>query len=39
MWWPRGTTPAGTLAAGILSQLHVKDGKINAIRSRPAWND
>jgi hypothetical protein len=25
------------LAAGILSQLHVKDGKINAIRPRPAW--
>jgi hypothetical protein len=25
------------LAAGILSQLSVKDGKINAIRPRPAW--
>lgn len=35
----RDSTPdqQARLAAGILSQLHVKDGKISAIRPRPAW--
>jgi hypothetical protein len=35
-WHDANPDQQGRLAAGILSQLHVKDGKINAIRPRPA---
>jgi hypothetical protein len=41
MWWPswHDAKPdqQARLAARILSEVHVKDGKINAIRPRPAW--
>ena len=36
-WHDANPDQQARLAAGILSQLHVKDGKINAIRPRPAW--
>jgi hypothetical protein len=36
-WRDANPDQQARLAAGILSQLHVKDGKINAIRPRPAW--
>ena len=37
-WHDANPGQRARLAAGILSQLHVKDGKISAIRPRPAWN-
>ena len=36
-WHDANPDQQARLAASILSQLHVKDGKINAIRPRPAW--
>ena len=36
-WHDANPDQQARLAAGILSQLHVRDGKIHAIRPRPAW--
>jgi site-specific DNA recombinase len=36
-WHDANPDQRARLAAGILSQLHVKDGKIHAIRPRQAW--
>lgn len=36
-WRDANPDQQGRLAASILSEVHVKDGKISAIRPRPAW--
>ncbi len=36
-WRDANPDQQARLAASILSELHVKDGKISAIRPRPAW--